>query len=176
MKMSKKIVDALNKQINEEFYSAYLYLSMAAYLESQKYKGAAKWMVVQYQEEVSHAMKFYAYLNNRGERVVLKEIGEPQKEWKSLLDVFESAYKHEQYITKLINSLADLAMEEKDHATLALLQWFINEQVEEEANTSDIADKLKLIGNTKNGLYMIDREIGQRGAVAVPTSEGGVNQ
>ncbi len=171
MKMSKKMVDTINKQINEEFYSAYLYLSMASYLESQKYKGAAKWMEVQYQEEVNHAMKFYAYLNNRGERVVLKEIKEPQKEWKSLLGIFEAAYKHEQYITKLINNLADLAMEEKDHATLALLQWFINEQVEEEANTSEIADKLKLIGNTKNGLYMIDRELGQRGSVTTSAPE-----
>ncbi len=171
MKLSTKMVDTINKQINEEFYSAYLYLSMASYLESQKYKGAAKWMEVQYQEEIGHAMKFYAYVNGRGEHVVLKEIKEPQKEWKSLLDVFDGAYKHEQYITKLINGIADLAMEEKDHATLALLQWFINEQVEEEANTSEIADKLKLIGNTKNGLYMIDRELGQRG-MTTPTSEG----
>ncbi len=162
MKLSEKMAEAINKQINEEFYSAYLYLAMASYLESQKLKGAATWMEIQYQEEIGHAMKFYAYMNERGARVVLKAIKEPQKEWNSMLEVFEDAYKHEQYITSLINDLANLAMEEKDHATLALLQWFINEQVEEEANTSEIVDKINFVKDSPNGLYMLDRELGQR--------------
>ncbi len=170
MQLSKKMVDAINDQINEEFYSAYLYLSMANYLESQRYKGAAKWMEIQYQEEVGHAMKFYHYLIQRGGEVDFKEIKKPQKEWKSLLDVFKAAYGHEKYITKLINGLANLAMEEKDHATLALLQWFINEQIEEEENTSDIANNLESIGDSRNGLYMIDRELGQR---SLPTQAEG---
>jgi ferritin len=164
MKLSEKMAEAINKQINEELYSAYLYLAMAAYLEDQKLKGSAKWMEIQYQEEIGHAMKFYAYMNERGARVVLKAIKEPQKEWNSVLEVFEDAYKHEQYITSLINNLADLAIEEKDHATLALLQWFINEQVEEEANTSEIVDKINFVKNSPNGLYMLDRELGQRPA------------
>ncbi len=169
MKLSEKMVEALNKQINEEFYSAYLYLAMASYLESQKLKGAAKWMEIQYEEEISHAMKFYAYMNERGARVVLKAIKEPQKEWNSMLEVFQDAYEHEQYITGLINDLANLAIEEKDHATLALLQWFINEQVEEEANTSEIVDKINFVKNSPHGLYMLDRELGER---QVSTTEG----
>ncbi|WP_456400002.1 ferritin [Mesoaciditoga sp.] len=171
MKLSEKMAEAINKQINEEFYSAYLYLAMASYLESQKLKGAATWMEIQYQEEISHAMKFYAYMNERGARVVLKAIKEPQKEWNSMLEVFEDAYKHEQYITSLINDLANLAMEEKDHATLALLQWFINEQVEEEANTSEIVDKINFVKDSPNGLYMLDRELGQRPATTTTQGE-----
>ena len=162
MNLSEKMAEAINKQINEEFYSAYLYLAMASYLESKKFKGAAKWMEIQYQEELGHAMKFYTYMNTRGARVVLKSLKEPQKEWNSILEVFEDAYKHEQYITSLIHNLANLAIEEKDHATLALLQWFINEQVEEEANTSEIVDKINFVKNSPNGLYMLDRELGQR--------------
>ena len=171
MNLSEKMAEAINKQINEEFYSAYLYLAMASYLESKKFKGAAKWMEIQYQEEIGHAMKFYAYMNTRGSRVVLKSIREPQKEWNSMLEIFEDAYKHEQYITSLIHNLANLAIEEKDHATLALLQWFINEQVEEEANTSEIVDKINFVKNSPNGLYMLDRELGQR--TSTPDNEEG---
>ena len=160
--IDKKMQSALNEQINAELYSAYLYLSMVAYFESVNLPGFANWMRVQTQEEVMHAMKIYDYINERGGRVILKSIGEPQTEWESPLDAFEAAYEHEQKVTGLINGLVNLAIEEKDHAANMFLQWFVNEQVEEENNADAIVQKLKLMADAPGGMYMLDNEMGQR--------------
>lgn len=154
--------DAINKQINKEFFSAYLYLSMSAYVESIGLKGFANWLKVQYEEEMFHAMKFYDYLLERGGRVILDSIEKPKTEWNSILNVFEEAYEHEQFITKSINELMDLAISEKDYASVSLLQWYVNEQVEEESTFLDIVEKLKLIGDDKRGLFMMDKDMAQR--------------
>lgn len=160
--IGKKMQDAFNEQINAELYSAYLYLSMVAYFESVKLPGFATWMRVQTQEEVMHAMKIYDYVNERGGRVILKSIGEPQTEWESPLAAFEAAYEHEQKVTGLINGLVNLAIEEKDHAANMFLQWFVNEQVEEEGSADTIVQKLKLMADAPGGMYMLDNEMGQR--------------
>ncbi len=160
--LQQKMIDALNKQINEEMYSAYLYLSMSSWFESIGLKGFANWMKVQFQEEMEHAMKFYNYLLFQGAEVKLLAIAQPPNKWDSPLHAMEETLKHEQYITQCINDLVDLAEQLKDRATYNFLQWFINEQVEEEANDRDIIDKLKLINNDTNGLFMLDRELGQR--------------
>ncbi len=160
--ISKKMQDALNGQVAAEFYSAYLYLSMSAYLESIDLKGFADWMRVQYQEEVSHAEKIFDHVIERDGRAVVKAWEAPPAEWKSALDVFETAYKHEQKVTGLINGLVDQALAEKDHATYNFLQWFVNEQVEEEASVKTIVQQLKLLGDSRAGLFQIDRELGQR--------------
>ncbi len=160
--LSEKMSEALNKQINAELYSAYLYLSMAAYFESISLSGFAKWMEIQTMEEMSHAKKFYDFVNERGGRVILETIEQPKSEWSSPLEAFEDAYKHEKYVTGLINDLVDLALEEKDHATNNFLQWFVGEQVEEEASADEIVQKLKLVGNRGNAIFMMDRELGQR--------------
>ncbi len=157
-----RIEKALNEQVNAELYSSYLYLSMSSYFESISFKGFANWMRAQAQEELSHAMKFYDYIIERGGKVSLEKIDAPQKEWASPLKIFEDTYKHEQKVTALINALVDLAISEKDHATNNMLQWFVAEQVEEEANASEILDQLKMIGDEKRSLFMIDRELGQR--------------
>jgi ferritin len=169
--IGEKMQDALNEQINAELYSAYLYLSMVAYFESVSLPGFANWMRVQTQEELTHAMKIYDYVNERGGRVTLKSIGEPPTEWKSPLAAFEDAYKHEQKVTGLINGLVNLAIEEKDHAANMFLQWFVNEQVEEENNADTIVRKLKLMADAPGGIYMIDNEMGQR-VFTPPATEG----
>jgi len=158
--ISEKMEIALNKQINAELYSSYLYLSMAAYFESVDLAGCANWMRAQTQEEIFHAMKMYDFLNERGGRVKLTAIEAPPTEWESPLAVFEHAYKHEQLVTSLINDLMELAISEKDHATQIFLQWFVSEQVEEEASANEVVQKLKLAGDS--GLFMVDRELGQR--------------
>ncbi|WP_202318950.1 ferritin [Archaeoglobus neptunius] len=160
--ISEKMVEALNRQINAEIYSAYLYLSMAAYFESVGLKGFANWMRVQWQEELAHAMKIYDYVAERGGRVRLYAIEEPPSEWNSPLDAFEHVYQHEVKVTGMINELAELAISEKDYATYNMLQWFIAEQVEEEASASEIVEKLRLIGSDGRGLLMMDSELGQR--------------
>jgi len=160
--IGKKMQDAFNEQINAELYSAYLYLSMVAYFESINLPGFATWMRVQTQEEVMHAMKIYDYVNERGGRVILKSIGEPQTEWESPLAAFEAAYQHEQKVTGLINELVNLAIREKDHAANMFLQWFVNEQVEEESNADAIVQKIRLMADAPGGMYMLDNEIGQR--------------
>lgn len=170
--ITKKMQDALNEQINAELYSAYLYLSMVAYFESVNLSGFATWMRVQTQEEIVHAMKIYDYVNERGGRVILKSIGEPQAEWKSPLAAFEAAYQHEQKVTALINGLVNLAIEEKDHAANMFLQWFVNEQVEEESSADAVVQKLKLMADAPGALYMLDNEMGQR-VFTPPAAEGG---
>lgn len=170
--LKEKMNEALNEQMNAEMFSSYLYLSMAAFFESKNLSGFANWMMVQVQEEDAHAMKFFDFVNERGGRVKLTAIEAPQLEWESPLDAFEAAYKHECMISERIHKLVDLAREHSDHPTETFLQWFVTEQVEEESSTDDIVQQLKLIGNEGQGLFMMDRELGQRTFVP-PTSADG---
>ncbi len=160
--ISAKMQKALNKHLNEEMFSSYLYLSMAAYFETRNFKGFANWMRLQSQEEYMHAMKFYSYIIQVGGNVTLAQINAPKSLWKNHTEVFKETLEHEKYITELINKLVDLAIQEKDHATNNFLQWFVNEQVEEVATAEDIVNKLEMIGDNKNGLFLIDRELGAR--------------
>lgn len=169
--ISKKIEEALNGQIKEELYSAYLYLSMSAWFETINLSGFANWMRVQNQEEQMHAMKIFDYINERGGKVKLQKIDEPAYVWKSPLDAFEAAYKHEQHITGCINDLVYLAIDEKDRATQIFLDWFVNEQVEEEATSDDIVQQLKLVGDKGQGIFMIDRELRTRAFVPSAQSD-----
>ncbi|MEM4523538.1 MAG: ferritin [Archaeoglobaceae archaeon] len=162
MALSERILKELNVQLNREIYSAYLYLSMAAYFESIGLKGFANWMKVQWQEELMHAMKFFEYITNRGGRVELYSIEEPPKDWKSPLHVFEFALEHEKNVTKRISNLVELAIDEKDHATFNMLQWFVNEQIEEEKSFEEIVSKLKLAGEDTRALLFLDVEFGKR--------------
>jgi ferritin len=162
MEISKKMQNAINEQINKELGSAYIYLSMAAYFDSKNLIGMGKWMKKQAEEEVEHAMKFYEYLNDRGGKVLLKKINEVKSEWRSALDAFMDAYEHEKFITESIHKLVDISDELNDKATHTFLHWFIDEQVEEEASASEIVEKLKMIKESKNGLLMVDKELGQR--------------
>jgi len=160
--ISSTMQKSLNDQINAEMYSSYLYLSMSAYLETTGLAGFAGWMKSQAQEELFHAMKLFGYVHERGGRVILSAIDTPPGEWKSPLDIAESVLAHEEKVSGLINGLVDQALAEKDHATNAMLQWFITEQVEEEMTASDIVNKLKLIADSPNALFMIDQELGKR--------------
>ena len=160
--ISKKIEEALNGQVNAEMYSAYLYLSMESYFKSLDLNGFANWMRVQTQEEMVHAMKIYDFINGRGGRILLKAIEGPPTQWDSPRAVFEAAYTHEQKVTGLINGLVDLAIKEKDHATHTFLQWFVNEQVEEEASADTVVQQLKMMENAPGGLFMLDRELALR--------------
>jgi len=160
--LSKKMQDALNKHLNEEFYSSYLYLSMAAHFEEENLKGFANWFKVQSQEEYGHAMKFYSFIVQTGGQVMLKEIGAPKTSWKSVMEAFKDTLAHEQKITDLIHKLVDNAMQAKDYATNNFLQWFVTEQVEEISMVEEIIHKLGMIGDNKGGLYMMDRELGAR--------------
>ena len=157
--LTDRMHKALNDQLQAEFFSAYLYLSMSAYFEDQGLDGMANWMTIQFQEEQSHALKFYHYITERGGKVELQAIEKPKNEWDGALNVFEEALEHEQMISGRINDLADLAIQEKDHATHNMLQWFIAEQVEEEANVESIVGQLQLIGGQGHGIFMIDREM-----------------
>ena len=163
MELSSKMQDALNKQINEELASAYIYLSMAAYFESENLPGFAAWMRHQTNEEMEHAMKFYGYVNDRGGRVLLDAIAKPEAEFNGPTDVFEKTLAHEQYITGCIHDLFSMAVEEKDYASYSVLQWFVDEQVEEEDTAGAILETLKRIGDKGQGLIMLDRQLGARG-------------
>jgi ferritin len=169
--IGKKMRDALNEQVNAELYSAYLYLAMDAYFQSENLPGFANWMRVQTQEEASHARKIYDYVNERGGRVTLKQIAAPPAEWDSPLAAFEAVSKHEQKVTGLINDLVNLAIQEKDHAANMFLQWFLNEQVEEEKNADEIVQKLKLMADAPGAMYMFDKEMAQR-VYTPPTTQG----
>ena len=153
---------ALNEQINAEMYSSYLYLSMESYFQSIGLAGFASWMRMQAQEEMFHAMKIYDFVYERGGRVILAAIDQPPAEWKSALDVFENVLSHEQKVTGLINDLVNLALDERDHATNIFLQWFVTEQVEEEAGVGSVLDKLKLVGDDTSGLFVLEQELGKR--------------
>lgn len=169
--ISKKMVDALNEQVNAEMYSAYLYLSMESHFKSLNLNGFANWMRVQTQEEMTHAMKIYDFINERGGRVTLKPIDGPPTKWESPTAVFEAVYVHEQKVTALINKLVDLAIEEKDHATNTFLQWFVNEQVEEESSADEKVQQLKMMEKAPGGMFMLDRELGQR-VFTPPAAQG----
>jgi len=166
--LDKKMEDQLNKQVNAELYSAYMYQSMSSYLEDSGLSGMAHWMSNQAIEEMVHAKKIYDFIIERGGRALLTAIEGPPTEWKSPLDLFENAYKHETKVTGMINDLVNLAIELKDHATNQFLQWFVAEQVEEEASADEIVQKLKIIGDGGQGMFMLDKELGQRVAKVFP--------
>lgn len=169
--LSEKIEKAFNEQLVAETYSAYLYWSMSAWFESVNLTGFANWMRVQALEEMTHAERFFHFVNERGGRVRLGAIDAPPVEWDSPPAVFEAAYAHEQKVTALINGLVDLALAEKDHAANAFLQWFVAEQVEEEASADEVVQKLKLVGEAPGGLFMLDEQMGRR--VFTPPAAGG---
>ena len=160
--LSEQMKEVLNNQINKEIYSAYLYMSMSAHSTFAGLNGFANWLIVQYQEEMTHAMKIYKYINDQGEKVKLMAITQPPTDFDSPLDMFEKTLKHEKFVTKSINELVDLSIKENDHATNIFLQWFVTEQIEEESNDNEIIAKLKLVGEGGNGLFMIDKELAQR--------------
>lgn len=160
--LSKKMLAALNQQINEELFSAYTYLAIAAAADRLGLPGFTNWFKQQYQEELVHADKFFNYIIERDGEIELQTIAKPEVETSSPLAMFESALKHEQHITSCIFKLKDLARSESDHATDVFLEWFVNEQVEEEANARNVIDQLKLVNGNPNGLFMIDRELAQR--------------
>ncbi len=162
MSISRKVEKALNSQVNAELYSAYLYLSMAAYFESASLTGFAKWLRLQAKEEVEHAMKIYNYILERGGKVELEKIDKPKIEWQSPLEAFSDAYEHEKKVTSLIYNLVELAQSEKDYATNEMLQWFVKEQVEEEAQTQLVVEHLKMAADSKNGIMMIDHRLSKR--------------
>jgi ferritin len=160
--ISKKLENAINYQINRELFSEYYYLSMASYFNSVGLSGFENFFLIQVEEERFHAMKMYKFLNEKGGKVTLQAIEEPKTNFKSPLEVFELAYKHEKLVSKLINDLMDLAIEENDHAAKNHLNWFVDEQVEEEDSMDTIVNKLKLIDGGGYGLLMLDNELGQR--------------
>ncbi|HTY45492.1 MAG TPA: ferritin [Patescibacteria group bacterium] len=160
--MNKKLQDALNKQINNELYSAYLYLAMAAYCESKSLPGLSHWLKVQAKEETAHAMKFFEFLNDRGARVILQAIPQPPAEFASTQDVFEKTLEHEKKVTAMIDRLYAMAQETNDNASEVLLQWFISEQVEEEKNATMIVETMKMIKPDSAALIMLDRELAKR--------------
>jgi ferritin len=162
--MNQKIQDAFNKQINAELHSAYLYLSMSAYFESRNLKGMAHWMRAQGQEEEGHARRFYDFIHDRGGRVTLTAIDAPETDWASPAEAFKAAYKHECKVSALIHKLVDLAASEKDHPAHNFLQWFVSEQVEEEAHAQLIAEKLSQVGENSAAVFMFDAELGKRGS------------
>lgn len=161
--LSKKLQDAINEQIKNELYSGYLYLAMSAYFEASNLPGFARWMRLQAAEEQEHALKFFDYLHDRGSRVTLKAIDQPPMDWDSPLAVFEDTLEHERKVTGLINKLYELALEGNDYPAQAMLQWFIEEQVEEEKNAEQIVATLKMVGEKGQALVMMDRALGQRG-------------
>jgi ferritin len=161
--LSSALQDALNQQIQHEFYSSHLYLSMSAYFECNTLPGMAKWMRVQAAEEASHAFKFFDYINARGGRVLMGAVDQPPTEFESPLDIFGKALAHERKVTGLIDKLYALALQENDYATQVMLQWFITEQVEEEKNVTQIVEQLKRLGPSTGGLVHYDRQLGKRG-------------
>jgi len=161
--LSKAVQDAINEQIKNELYSAYLYLSMSAHFEANNLPGFARWMRLQAQEEQGHALKFFDYMHDRGGMVKLQAIDQPPAEWKSSLALFEQVLEHEQLVTGMIHRLYELAAKENDYATGIMLQWFITEQVEEEKNAAQIIDTLKLIDAHGTAVLMLDKQLGKRG-------------
>lgn len=166
--LKDKMIAGINEQINREMYSAYLYMSMSAYSNTIGLKGFANWFMVQYHEEMLHAMKLYEYVQRQGGDVLLKAIEAPPAEFESPMDMFVKTLAHEQFITRSINDLMDLAVAEKDHASQIFLQWYVNEQVEEEESDNDIILQLKIIKDDAHALLMLDRELAGR-MTTVPT-------
>jgi ferritin len=164
MEISQELIDAINDQLNFELYSAYIYLSMAAWFEEKKLPGMGHWMEVQVDEEYNHAIRFYRHIVERGGRVIMKAVAGPQIDWESPLDVFETAYKHEQVVTERIYKIGDIADKQRDRSAQTMLTWFYNEQTEEEKNTMEIRDQLKMIGGNIQALLMLDAKLGTRPA------------
>ena len=162
MKLSDSMAAAINDQIKAELDSAYIYLAMSAYFEDAGLSGMAHWMHKQFKEEEEHAEKFIEYLYTRGARVIIPDIARPKESYNDALDVFRTAYNHEQYVTSRIYKLVDMAEAEKDYATLSMLKWFVDEQMEEEDNTGGIVSKLEFLGGDKHSVYMVDRELASR--------------
>jgi len=160
--MKQNIQDIINKQINAELYSAYLYLAMAADCQQKNLPGFAKWLKTQAKEEMGHAMKFYKFLEDTNSQIALKAIDAPPAKWNAPLNAFDDAYKHEQKVTAMIYDIVNLATKEGDHATVSMCKWFVDEQVEEEAQTLAIVEKLKMAGESKGALLYIDKELGKR--------------
>lgn len=160
--ISKTMEQALNKQVNRELYSAYLYLAMSSYFETVNMKGFAKWMRVQAKEEQVHALKIYDYIIARRGTVSLLDIEAPKAKWSSAGKVFDEVYAHEQKVTAMIHGLVDLAIKEKDHATFEMLQWFVKEQVEEEEHASEIVNQIKIVGDVVGHLFYLDHQLGKR--------------
>ncbi|MDD5023152.1 MAG: ferritin [Candidatus ainarchaeum sp.] len=162
MKINKKVEEALNEQINKELFSSYLYLSIAANFRGKNLHGFAHWMEVQSNEELEHAMKIYHYIYERGGEVTLEKLDKPKTKWDTCEEALNEAYEHEKFVTKSIEDLVKLSREENDYATENMLQWFIKEQVEEEASTEELLIKLRMVGEKGNGLYMLDKELSNR--------------
>lgn len=162
MPMSPALQKAMNEQIRKEFFASYLYLAMGAWFGERNFEGFAKWMRIQADEERGHAMRIYDFVLDRGGRVTLTEIPEPGAKWKSALEVFDAARKHEQMVSASINALYARAVSEKDYPSQVMLQWFINEQVEEEKTSTAIAERLRLVGDSAAGLLILDRGLGER--------------
>ena len=160
--LSEKMLKAINEQINKELYSAYLYLSMSADCESKCLGGFANWLKVQYNEETEHAMKLYKYVLEQGGKIELMAIDKPSSEFGTCLEMFQKVLEHEKFVTKSIHDLYALAIEEKDYASQIMLQWFVSEQVEEEAHATEIVERLKMAGNSVGALLMYDRAMGER--------------
>lgn len=163
--LSASLEKALNDQLHLEFESAYLYLSMSAWFEWKNMLGFAKWMNVQRDEEQFHASKFYHFILDRGGQVQLKSLQQPKWDWNNQIEVFEEALAHEMLVTKSIHALIDLAMAERDHASFTFLQWFVTEQVEEEATITAIIDQLRMVADSQSGMFLIDKDLGARAAV-----------
>ncbi len=160
--IKQNVQDIINKQIQAEMYSAYLYLGMAVWCNDQNLNGAAQWFKLQAKEEMAHAMRFYKFLEETNSQIVLKAIDPPPAKWGNLLNVFEDAYKHEQKVTGMIYEIVNLANKEGDHATASMCKWFVDEQVEEEAQTLEIVNQIKMLGDSKGSLFMLDRQLGKR--------------
>lgn len=160
--LSKKLTEELNEQIKFEFFSAHLYLSMASYCANNDLPGFENWFLAQVDEERFHAMKFYNYMNARGEKALLKGFDDPKSDFKSIVDVFAYSLEHERFVTSRIYHLMDIAQSEKEYATISLLNWFVNEQVEEEENFGKLLSQLKKIKGDPNGLYRLDAELATR--------------
>ncbi|MBO4741013.1 MAG: ferritin [Bacteroidales bacterium] len=160
--LDKKVSKLLNEQINKELFSAYLYLDMSSYFEGRGLNGFANWYMIQAQEERDHAMLFYQYLHNNGEKVILEAIGKPDKTFKKDMDVLKAGLEHEEYVTSLINNIYDAAYKVKDFRTMQFLDWFIKEQGEEETNANDMITKMELFGSDPKGLYMLNQELAAR--------------
>ncbi len=162
MEISSELVEAINDQINYELFSGYLYLAMAAWFEEQTLDGMAKWMKDQAKEEYEHAMRFWKHVTDRGGKVVLKQIDRPKIEWGSPLEAWEDAYEHEKKVTRRIFKIGEIAERLGDRSAMPMLHWFYDEQVEEEEQTMKVRDLLRLIGDSKNALFMLDAKLGQR--------------
>jgi ferritin len=160
--ISKKMVDRINEQINREMYSGYLYLAMSARMQEAGYKGVGNWLTIQYHEEMFHAMKFYTYIQDQGAAVELKALAKPEFKETTVKDIFQHALEHEKSVTQSIREIMDLALEEKDYATQELAQWYVKEQVEEEKNASEILQTVDLVGNSAQGIFLLNVELGKR--------------